>query len=141
MDRAQLTDWIAGYERAWRAPGTDALAGLFTANAEYSTAPYEKPHRGLEAIREMWDAERSGPDERFEMSSEVVAAEGDTGVARVEVLYLAREEKKARRNRQRREYRDLWIVRLNDEGLCFHFEEWPFWPPDQNGAPADGASS
>ena len=141
MDRAQLTDWIAGYERAWRAPGTDALAALFTADANYSTAPYERPHSGLEAIREMWDAERSGPDESFEMSSEVVATEGDTGVARVEIAYLAREEKKARRNRQRREYRDLWIVRLNDEGLCFHFEEWPFWPPDQKGAPASGASS
>ena len=31
------------------------------------------------------------------------------------------------------EYRDLWIVRLNDAGRCFHFEEWPFWPPGQAG--------
>ena len=83
MDRAQLTDWIGRYERAWRSPGTDALAELFTDDASYSTAPYEEPHRGLAAIREMWEAERSGPDEDFEMSSEVVAAEGDTGVARV----------------------------------------------------------
>ena len=47
--------------------------------------PYEKPHPGLEAIGGMWEAERLGPDEEFEMSSEVVAVEGDTGVARVEV--------------------------------------------------------
>ena len=141
MDTGELYDWIARYERAWRSPGTDALAGLFTADAEYSTAPYEKPHRGLEAIRRMWDAERNGPEERFEMSSEVIATEGDTGVARVEVGYLAPEDKEGRRNRQRREYRDLWVVRLDDDGLCFHFEEWPFWPPDQTGAPADGAAS
>ena len=140
MTRAQLREWLEGYERAWRTPGTEVLAELFTADAEYSTAPYENPHRGLEAIQEMWDAERSGPDEDFEMSSEVVAVEGDTGVARVEVAYLAQEDKAKRRNRQRREYSDLWIVRLNDEGLCFHFEEWPFWPPDQQGAPAGGAS-
>src|SRR6266496_2609877 len=107
MDRAQLTDWIAAYERAWRTPGTDALGELFTEEATYSTAPYEEPHRGLAAIREMWDAERSGPDEEFEMSSEVVATEGDTGVARVEVAYLAQEDREGRRNRQRREYRDL----------------------------------
>jgi hypothetical protein len=25
-------------------------------------------------------------------------------------------------------FRDIWIVRLNEEGRCFHFEEWPFWP-------------
>jgi hypothetical protein len=38
-----------------------------------------------------------------------------------------------------KEYRDLWVVRLNDAGACFHFEEWPFWPPGQKGAPAGGA--
>ena len=139
MDRAQLTDWIGRYERAWRSPGTDGLAELFTEDASYSTAPYENPHRGLAAIREMWEAERIGPDEDFEMSSEVVAAEGDTGVARVVVHYLTAKEKEGRRHRQRREYRDLWIVRLDESGLCSHFEEWPFWPPDQEGAPAAGA--
>ena len=94
MDRAQLIDWIGRYERAWRSPGTDGLAELFTEDASYSTAPYENPHRGLAAIREMWEAERSGPDEDFEMSSEVVAAEGDTGVARVVVNYLTAKERR-----------------------------------------------
>jgi ketosteroid isomerase-like protein len=131
MDRGQLTDWIEGYERAWRAPGTDALAGLFSEDASYSTAPYEKPHRGLVAIGEMWERERLGPDEEFQMSSEIVAVEGDTGVVRVEVHYRAPKDK---------EYRDLWIVRLDQAGLCSHFEEWPFWPPDQEGAAGAGAT-
>ena len=128
MDRGQLTDWIARYERAWRATGTDALAELFTEDATYSTAPYEKAHLGLDAIGQMWEAERLGPDEEFEMSSEVVAVEGDTGVARVEVRYGAPKDK---------EYRDLWIVRLNDAGLCFRFEEWPFWPTGAAGRRRD----
>ena len=140
MDRGQLTDWLGRYERAWHTPGIEGLADVFTEDATYSTAPYENPHRGLAAIGEMWEAERNGPDEDFEISSEVVAAEGDTGVARVHVLYPTREDGEGRRNRQRREYRDLWIVRLNDAGLCFHFEEWPFWPPDQDGQVAAGAS-
>jgi hypothetical protein len=130
MDREQLRGWLEGYERAWRKPGTDALAGLFTEEATYSTAPYENPHRGLQAIREMWDAERLGPDEAFEMTGEIVAVEGDTGVARVEVRYGAPRNK---------EYRDLWIVRLDEAGRCTHFEEWPFWPSDQEGAPATAA--
>src|SRR5262249_23126396 len=87
MDRAQLSAWIARYEEAWRSPGTESLAGLFARDASYSTAPYENPHEGLDAIAEMWEAERRGPDEEFEMSSEVVAVEDDTGVARVEVRY------------------------------------------------------
>jgi uncharacterized protein (TIGR02246 family) len=130
VTREQLSDWLEGYERAWRTDGTDAVADLFTEDASYSTAPYEKPHRGLDAIREMWEAERLGPDEEFEMTSEVVAVEGDTGVARIEVHYGPPKGK---------EYRDLWIVRLDEAGLCSHFEEWPFWPPDQQGAPAAGA--
>lgn len=139
MDRAQLTEWIADYERAWRSPGTDVLAELFTENASYSTAPYENPHRGLDAIAEMWEAERFGPDEPFEMTSEIVAVEGDTGVARVTVLYEETEQKERRLHRQQKEYRDLWVVRLDGAGRCSHFEEWPFWPPDQEGAPATGA--
>jgi len=139
MDRDQLLGWIDGYERAWRSPGTEALAGLFTDDASYSTAPYERSLRGLEAIGRMWETERAGPDEEFSMSSEVVAAEGDTGVARIEVRYPAVEQRGGRRNRQREEYRDLWIVRLNDAGLCFQFEEWPFWPPGRAGSPAAGA--
>lgn len=139
MDRAQLTDWIAAYERAWRTPGTDVLAELFTEDASYSTAPYENPHRGLEAIAEMWEEERFGPDEVFEMTSEILAVEGDTGVARVTVDYEEATQTERRLHRQQKEYLDLWVVRLNDSGLCSHFEEWPFWPPGQEGAPAAGA--
>jgi SnoaL-like domain len=131
VDRDQLSDWLERYEGAWRTPGTDALKGLFTPEASYSTGPYEEPHRGLEAIGAMWKAERNGPDEDFTMASEVLAVEGDTGVARVEVRYGRPKEQ---------EYRDLWIVHLDDEGLCFHFEEWPFWPPGSGGQVAGGGS-
>ena len=139
MDRTQLTGWIERYERAWRSPGTDSLAELFAEDASYSTAPYENPHRGLAAISEMWEAERSGPDEEFEMTSEIIAVEGDTGVIGVTVEYNKPVEMEGRLHRQRKEYRDLWVVRLDDDSRCFHFEEWPFWPPGQKGAPAGGA--
>jgi ketosteroid isomerase-like protein len=132
MDRNELSDWLDSYERAWRSPGTDSLTQLFTENATYSTGPYENPRRGLEAIASMWEGERLGPDEEFEMTSEVVAVDGDTGVARVEVRYGPP---------KKREYRDLWIVRLEADGRCSHFEEWPFWPPGSGGQIAAGAAS
>jgi uncharacterized protein (TIGR02246 family) len=130
MDRERLTDWLQRYERAWRTAGTEALAHVFTEGASYSTGPYENPHRGLEAIRAMWEAERASADENFEMTAEVLAVDGDTGVARIEIRYGAPKNI---------EYRDLWIVRLDESGRCRHFEEWPFWPPDQEGAPGRGA--
>jgi SnoaL-like domain len=124
VDRGELTEWLHAYERAWRTPGTAPLAELFAPHATYRTAPYEHPYRGLEEIAEMWERERAGAEEAFQMSAEVVAAEGDTGVARVEVTYD---------DPPRIEYRDLWIVRLDESGRCIEFEEWPFWPPGQEG--------
>jgi uncharacterized protein (TIGR02246 family) len=123
VDRAGLDEWIAAYERAWRTPGTESVAELFAEDATYSMDPYGETHRGLDAIAALWEREREGPDEQFEISAEVVAVDGDTGVARVAVRYG--EPNPA-------EYRDLWIVRLDDDGRCVAFEEWPFSPRDQD---------
>lgn len=116
MDRARVEAWIAAYERAWRTAGVETLGELFSENASYRMSPYEEPARGLEAIGELWNRERQGPDEAFEISHEIVAVEGDTAVARIEVAYGNGDE-----------YRDLWVVRFSSDGRCREFEEWPFW--------------
>lgn len=115
--RADMDAWIAAYERAWRSPGTESLRALFVEDASYRMSPYEEPAIGLAAIGELWEREREGPDEAFEMSYGIVAVEGDTAVARVEVEYG-----------RGTGYRDLWIVRFAADGRCREFEEWPFWP-------------
>jgi uncharacterized protein (TIGR02246 family) len=125
MERAGFEAWIDAYECAWRAPGAEALAELFAPDATYLNAPFQVPTRGLEAISEMWESERDGPDEPFEMESELVAVEGETAVARVEVTYG---EPKPQI------YRDLWIITLDQRGRCTAFEEWPFWPPGSDGS-------
>jgi ketosteroid isomerase-like protein len=53
-DRVTVSRWPAGYEAAWRAPGTGSLASLFTGDATYLQSPYEQPVTGPEAIRRMW---------------------------------------------------------------------------------------
>jgi ketosteroid isomerase-like protein len=119
FDNPHVRDWIAGYERAWRTPGTKPLAELFTEDATYLPSPYAAPISGLAAIAEMWEAERAGPDERFKMSSEVLAVDGEVAVARIEVRYEDPEP---------HEYRDLWVMQFAEDGRCRSFEEWPFWP-------------
>ena len=115
--RADIEDWIDAYERAWRTAGTESLAGIFTPDASYRMSPYEEPAQGLPEIEQLWEREREGSDEEFEMTYEIVAVEDDVGVARVEVSYG-----------RGTEYRDLWIVRLDESGRCRDFEEWPFAP-------------
>jgi ketosteroid isomerase-like protein len=119
--RAEIEAWLVGYERAWRSAGTERLAELFCDDARYRMSPYEDPAVGLAEIAKLWDREREGPEERFEISHEIVAVDGDTGVVRVEVEYSG----------DGTEYRDLWIIRLAQDGRCREFEEWPFWPGQQ----------
>jgi hypothetical protein len=119
MTRDELAAWVEAYERAWRTPGTEPLADLFATEATYQTAPYLEPYRGLAAIEELWERERDGPDEPFTMTWEIVAVEGDTGVARTEVRY----------EQPRRDFRNIWIVRFDESGRCAEFQEWFFAPP------------
>jgi len=118
--------WIAAYESAWRTEGTSTLGELFTRDATYQAAPFDDPLSGLDAIAEFWEDEREGPDEVFTIDSAIVAAQGDTAVARVEVVYG---------DPPRRRYRDLWIIVLADDGRCRRFEEWPFFPGQTRVAP------
>ena len=36
-----------------------------------------------------------------------------------------------------REYRDLWVVVFDADGLCVDFEEWPYFPGQSITAPRD----
>jgi ketosteroid isomerase-like protein len=117
LRRDAVESWLAAYERAWRTEGTEELAGLFAEDAAYRMSPYAEPARGLDAIAELWEREREGAGEDFEIGHELVAVDGDTAVVRVEVSYATGAE-----------YRDLWVLRLGADGRCADFEEWPFWP-------------
>ncbi|MBC6462806.1 nuclear transport factor 2 family protein [Actinomadura sp. HBU206391] len=117
VDRDAVERWVAGYERAWRTPGTEPLAELFSSEVSYLPSPWAYPIVGLPRLGLWWDAERHGPDEPFTMTSEVVAVDGDTAVVRIGVDYLRDDPSR---------WRDLWILRFDADGRCVGFEEWPF---------------
>lgn len=133
MDRGAVMEWIAGYERAWRAGDRGAVPDLFTADATYRFSPYDDPKVGHAAIADIWvDDELI-----FTMTAEPVAVEGPNAVVRVEVGYG---------DPVHQAYRDLWLLRFADDGRVSAFEEWPYWPDKpysadaaENGPPADPA--
>jgi SnoaL-like domain len=127
MDRSDVERWVDAYERAWRTAGTDGLGDLFSPDASYLPSPWAPPIEGLEAIARFWDEEREGPDEPFTMAYEVVAVDGTTAVVRVSVDYDGHGATPAQR------WRDLWVIRFDDEGRCAAFEEWPFAPGQRDG--------
>ncbi|BCB75433.1 hypothetical protein GCM10022251_29390 [Phytohabitans flavus] len=119
MEHSDVLSWVDAYERAWRSPGTGGLGEIFSSEASYLQGPYRNPVVGLPAIAEMWETERAGPDEAFDMSREVVAIDGDTAVVRAEVRYGPPLDQ---------QWRDLWILRFAPDGRCKWFEEWPIAP-------------
>ena len=125
-DRAAVGRWLSGYERAWRAPGTAGLAGLFTEDAQYLVSPYAEPAAGLAAIGQLWERERESPDEVFTLSTGILAVDGPVAVIRAEVRYGDPVE---------HEYRDLWVLRFAPDGRVAEFEEWPFFPGQGRVAP------
>ena len=42
-DRAMVRQWLALYEAAWRAPGTEGLARIFTDAASYRQSRTKSP--------------------------------------------------------------------------------------------------
>jgi hypothetical protein len=124
MERAAVKRWVDEYERAWRTPGTARLTELFAPGATYQVSPWAPPMAGLPAIRSLWESERDSAHEAFTMASEVVAVDGDTAVVRVAVTYAA-----AGAHR----WRDLWVLRFDQDGRCASFEEWPFAPDQDDG--------
>jgi ketosteroid isomerase-like protein len=118
-DRATVSRWLADYEAAWRAPGTGGLTGIFTGDARYLHSPYEEPVVGLDSISRMWDEDREDPVEVFTLATEILAVDGPTAIVRAEVRYG---------NPVRQEYRDLWIMQIQDDGRCSWSGEWPYWP-------------
>ena len=122
MDRDAVEQWVAGYARLWRTPGTDHLGDLFDPNVTSLPSPWAQPVEGLDAVARFWESERDGADEDFTMSSDVLAVDGDTAVVRVSVDYA-----------DGGRWRDLWVLRFAPDGRCATFEEWPFAPEQPDG--------
>ncbi len=117
--------WVAEYERAWRAGDSSAVARLFTEDVSYRRSPYAEPDVGHEGIRSFW---REDEGRTFSVQAEPVAVEGYDAVVRLTVHY---------REPVDQEYRDLWVLRFASDGRVEEFEEWAYWPDKSYVAPAD----
>jgi len=124
VDHDDVARWVARYEAAWRSPGTAPLADLFGPDVTYLPSPWAAPIVGLDALAAFWDTERDGPDEEFDLRSEVVAVDGTRAVVRVAVDYAPG---------LGGSWRDLWVLDLDPDGRCVAFEEWPFAPDQPDG--------
>jgi hypothetical protein len=106
-----VTRWIDGYLRAWNSNDPSDIGGLFTADAEYYTAPFRPPWRGRGEIVSGWLERKDAPGETAFEWHPIAVTEG---VAVIEATTTYPD----------RTYRNLWVIRLGAGGRCRQFTEW-----------------
>jgi len=114
-DRDALAAWVEGYVKAWDSNDPADIRTLFTPDARYFTEPHAQPWTGHDEIAREWVDRKDTPgDHTFRW--EVLAMDGDLGFVRGWTTYADHDP--------RREYGNLWVVRLTDDGRASEFVEW-----------------
>ncbi len=114
MDADAVRAWVDGYRAVWESNEPEAIGALFTEDARYLTEPYAEPWRGRQAIVAHWLEAKDAPGQT-EFRYEVMALAGDLAFVRGWTTYL---------DPPKREYSNLWIIRLDGDGRCEAFTEW-----------------
>ena len=115
----RTSDWLDGYEKAWRSKEADDVRALFTDDAEYWFRPNEPdPGRGIDAIVEMWGDEDTEPS--WELS--VLIENRDLGIVKGHVDYPGGGS-----------YTNLWEVHFAPDGRAHKFVEWFMTPRKEAG--------
>jgi hypothetical protein len=113
MEQADLQRWVDRYVQAWATNDPAEIGGIFSHDATYYTAPFREPWRGRDGIIEEWLRRKDEPG-HWEFHYEVMAATDGLGFVRGWTRYL----------NPAVEYSNLWVIRLEADGLCSEFTEW-----------------
>lgn len=121
---SRTSEWLAGYEKAWRSKDPADVRAIFTDDAEYLFRPDDpEPATGIDAIIGMW-----GEDEPTDPVYELrVLIENDAlGIITGWVDYPGHQK-----------YTNLWEVHFAPDGRARRFVEWFMVPRESPGAETD----
>ena len=117
LTTATLQSWLSRYEQAWETRSASAAAALFSEDAVYREAPFEKPMQGRSAISQYWTtvtADQRDIDFRYE----VIAVNGATGIAHWSAVF------KLESTGERVALDGVFVLSFNAAGQCTLLREW-----------------
>ncbi len=115
MDRAGFEVWLSRYFEAWVSNDPVDVALLFTEDALYWVGPFLEPWVGREQIVDRWT---SGRQEDVRTAFDVIAVEGDVGVAHWNVAA------RPVGGETRSEWDGVLVISFDGEGRCREHREW-----------------
>jgi SnoaL-like domain len=119
MERAVVVDWLKSSVQAWESGSPEAIGDLFTDDATYSFHPYDEAVVGRQAIVDSW---LKDPDEpgTFEATYRPIAIDGDLAVVNGRSRYF----KDSSRQELTKEWDNIFVIELDQDGRCRSFREW-----------------
>jgi hypothetical protein len=99
IDTTRIDDWVARYRRAWVSDDPDEIAGRFTPDVRYFTAPCRQAIAGREAVLAWWREEKESEipwtfeyeviawDDRYVVRGITRYPEGEQGVGHAEIFH------------------------------------------------------
>jgi len=117
MDRPSFRGWLDAYVRAWKTYDPQAIADLFSEDAQYRYHPQDEPLRGRQAIVDSW-LEEPDPPNSYEASYRPLAIDGEVHVAEGTSRYFDE------RGELRDEYCNIYVCRFDTAGRCTDFTEY-----------------
>ena len=118
MDRDAVAGWLEAYVRAWQTYDQEAIAELFSDDAEYRYHPWDEPLRGRDAIVKDW-LSTPDPPGSFSPHYEPFAVEGDVAVATGTSIYSEEHP-----DAPGRTYFNCYLLRFDSAGRCREFTEF-----------------
>lgn len=126
MQHETVAAWLAAYSAAWKSYEADAIGRLFSVDAQYRYHPWDEPVRGRAAIVASWlDDNRDQPG-TYDGQYMPFVVEGNRAVATGRSRYFAEDG-----TTLVREFRNVFLLALNDAGECTEFTEWYIQTPQE----------
>lgn len=123
MDSETIAQWVEGYKRAWASNKSKDIAALFSKDATYHTTPFAAPIQGNRAIVQFWTEHADSPGD-YTFEYEVLGTGANCGIVRGHTSYV----------HEGNEYSNIWLIRLDETGVCTEFTEWAVRRPKAGAA-------
>jgi hypothetical protein len=115
VDADGFDRWLGAYFAAWVSNDPDDVAALFTENATYSVGPFAETWVGRDEIVRRWT---SAAQDDVEFAYEILALEGDTGIAHWNV------RARIQGGTARGEWDGVLLITFAPDGRCREHREW-----------------